>query len=61
MRNSKKRKPEKFTLKMSVVGFISNRFLGWFEPMAVPNGANDPVRRRGVRFGTDSAELNKWK
>jgi len=61
MRNSKKRKPEKFTLKMSVVGFIFNQFLGWFEPMAVPNGTNDPVRRRGVCLVQDSVELNKWK
>ena len=44
----KKRKAEMFTSKTSVAWLISNSIIGWFEPMAVPNGANDPLRRRGA-------------
>jgi len=57
----KKRKPEKFTSETSVAWLISHFIIGWFEPMAVPNGTNDPVRRRGVCSVQDSVELNKWK
>jgi len=53
----KSRKAEEFTSKSSVAQFISNHIIGWFEPMAIPNGANDPVRRRGVR--STSAELKQ--
>jgi len=38
-------------------GLIYNDVVGWFEPMAVPNGDNDPVRRR-VAIGHRGVEEN---